>query len=289
MGTQRIQMKTVEEQMTGYTPIYSPIYPLLINGKARQYDAKVGQMNFKRATTVGDIRGKRITPKDTVMQRIAVADATRAYKKYFDANQYVSSSLQDQDEVSDVVQEVLDEHQKAYDELVLFGGGTSSGNVVNNGLYYSADPYYTTESEGAISGSGDAKLTDLHDTFLVDATKANALSGNKLAIFFGTSLLPIYNGVYASAVKPFKTVLGEVLGSDYTLAQLPADVTPSGDDGWLIVNMDQVRLHYAALPSLLDQGYDARNMEYWFNFMYGSSMLEVLAKNGVIHRQVAVS
>ncbi len=93
--TNQIVLRSVEQFMSDYTPIYQPIYPLALTGKAQQYERQVGKLDFRRVQTVGDIRAKHITPKDSEMQQIAVMEGKKTFKKYFLANQFVRSDLQD--------------------------------------------------------------------------------------------------------------------------------------------------------------------------------------------------
>jgi hypothetical protein len=67
---------------------------------------------------------------------------------------------------------------------------------------------------------------------------------------------------------------------------MPAAVTPSNANGWIIANLDQAKLNYTALPSLKSQGINEESMYAWFNFMMGSMMLEVLASGAVIRQPV---
>jgi hypothetical protein len=92
--------------------------------------------------------------------------------------------------------------------------------------------------------------------------------------------------LYANTDAPFKRVLGEVLGSDYTVVKLPAAVTPSGTNGWIVVNLDQVELHYTTVPKLDDQGVNAENKYSWHNFLVGSMMLEVKVLNAIVRQPV---
>lgn len=278
--TNKLQLKDVDQFMADYTPIYNPIYPLFMS-KSQSYSEEVGKVNFKRLEAVGDIRGHHITPKDTEIKQIGVVEKSKTFKKYFLANQFVQSSLQDQGQVEDIVRQVLDEHQKHMDDLFLLGEGTSDGSVVNNGLFWSGDANHTTESSVEIDTDADS-LIDLHAKVLQNVDDADQIAGRKVIIFYGTSVLPLYDGVYAASSRPFKTVLREVLGGNYSTVKMPSAVTPSGANGWVIANLDQVKLHYTALPSLKAQGVNDEKMYSWHNFLMGSCMLEVLASGGII-------
>lgn len=285
MNTSNVALRTVEQFMADYTPIYQPVYPLLM-GKSQSYSEQVGQLDFRRVQTVGDIRAKHVTPKDTTIRKIAVSESKKSFYKYFLANQYTISTLQDQQGTEEVVSMVLDEHQKQMDELVLFGEGTANNNVVNNGLFYSADPNFTEES--SVSVASTDRLYDLHNKVVANANKAEQLSGRKVIIFYGTNILPLYDSLYPEAVVAFKKALLDVLGADYSTFRMPPEITPSAH-GWMIVNLDQVKTHYTAVPSLKEQGTNSEMGYNWFNFLMGSTMVEVLAKNAIIKQPATLA
>lgn len=288
MSTNKIALRTVEEYMGDYSPVYKPIYPLFLP-KSQKYAPEVGKTDFRRITAVSDLRTKPITPKDTEIRQIAVMEGKKTFKKYFLANQYVHSDLQDRQGVEEVVSQVLDEHHIQADEMLLKGDSpTGSGSdVLNNGLFYSGDANYTLETSTEIQNDNNW-LTDFHTKVMVSAAKADQVSGRKLIIFYGTGLLPLFNSVYSSAVKPFKSVLTEILGSNFSFVQLPSSPTPSSTNGWIIVNLDQVKLHYTVLPQLLAQGHNEEKLYYWHNFLMGSMMLEVLAKDAIIRQPATI-
>ncbi len=221
------------------------------------------------------------------MRQIGVNETSKTFKKYFLANQFVQSALQDQRGVEDVVSQVLDEHQKQADELLLLGEGTSSSNMINNGLFWSGDANYTLNSSVEIDTDADS-LIDLHTKIMSNAADADQISGRKAIIFYGTNATTRFDGIYTATNQPFKRVLADVLGSNYSLLKMPTAVTPASSHGWIIVNLDQVKLHYTTLPSLKDQGVNDEKMYAWFNFLMGSMMLEVLASGAIIRQPITI-
>lgn len=282
--TNKIVLRTVEEFMGGYTPVYQPLYPLFLS-KSQQYASEVGKLEFRRVNAVGDIRAKHLTPKDTEIRQIAVMEGKKSFKKYFLANQFTLSEFQDRQGVEDVVAQVLDEHQIQADELFLLGEGTSASTMLNNGLFWSSDSNYTLETSTEVKkGTAEDYLLSLHQLVMVSASKANQVAGRKVIVFYGTTILPLFNAVYPGGVNPWKTVLQQVLGANYSLVEMPSAPTPSGTAGWIVANLDQTKLHYTALPQLMAQGNNEEKMYLWFNFLMGSSMLEVLAKDAIIRQ-----
>ncbi len=287
MGTNKIVLRTVQEIMADYVPVYQPLYPLLL-GKSQSWSEQVGRIDFKRLVAVGDIRGKHVTPKDTEIRQVNVSEGTKIFKKYFEAIQFQQSLLQDSLQVEDVVKQVLDEHHKVMDERVLFGEGTSAlTDVINNGLFWSNDTNYLLQSSDAITGTD--KLIDLHATVMAQAQIADQVAGRKVIVFYGSAIIPYFDGVYAANPVPFKKVLGETLGSNYSLMKMPPGLTTQSESGFLIVNLDQVKLHYTVLPTLKANGSNEEKGYSWWNFLMGSTMVECLALDAIIHQPLTVS
>jgi hypothetical protein len=283
VGTNKPVMKTTQQYQSDFVMTYSPIVGLFLP-KSQQYDEKVGKLELRRIEAVGDIRGKRYTPKDTHVHQINVTEREKTFKKYFDKSQFVISGLQDNENVDEVVNQVLDEHNAQMDERFLMGDapGTTPGTQLNNGLFLSSDSNYTLESSTEIA-FGNTRLSDFHTKVVGTAQKSDQIAGRKLIMFYG-NVVPLFNSLYATSQVAWKQALQDVLGPDYALAVMPEEITPSGANGWIVANLDQCKLHYITLPKLVASGYDERNDEYWFNFLQASCMLEVLAKNGVIHQ-----
>ena len=287
MATNKIIVRTQEEVMNDYTPEYSPLYSLFLP-KSQAYPEEVGEVTFRRATALGDIRAKNITPKDTEIKQIAVGDTSKSFKKYFKAVQYTQSNFQSTEGNESVVSQVIDEHQKQFDEMFLTGEGTAANNVLNNGLFYSADANYLLESSAVVAaGTAADHLKDMHAKIMATVAKANVLDGPKVLLIYGAVAIAKYDSLYATSDNAFKKVLGEALeGDDWSVVKIPAEITPASVNGWIAVNMNQIKLHYVALPSLKDQGVNAEKMYTWHNFVMGSMMVEVLKKNGIIRQPV---
>jgi hypothetical protein len=281
MPTNKPALRTIEQTMFDYVPTYQPIYPLFL-GRAQQHEGVVGKNEFRRIATVGDIRQKHITPKDTEMHRISVTEGKKYYKRYFLANQFALSHLQAQEGTQQVINECLDEHQKQMDELILLGEGTSASTMINNGLYWSDDANYTLNSSAEIASSGSGTLVNLHAQIMGQSEIANVLAGKKVLVVYGGTIEKV-NALYSNAV-PFIKTLSEALGSNYSIAKLPSAVTPNSASGYMIVNLDQIKVHYTKLPMLDDQGSNDEKKYFWFNFIMGSCMVDCLAANAIIRQ-----
>lgn len=286
MSTQKIVLKSTEELNLGYTPTYQPLWPLVMAGaQTNQYAPQVGQVTYKKLEAVGDIRAKHITPKDTEMALIAAGESSKAFKKYFLGNRFVTSNFQDQQGVEDVIGEVLDEQNKQLDDLLLLGEGSAANNVVNNGLYWSGDPNYTLESSAAISATD--RLYDLHSKVMVTAAKADQIAGQKMLIMYG-NVKPLLNSLFPSVAASFRQKLVESLPG-YDIVEMPDAVTPSSSNGWIIVNKGQIKVNYTAVPQLSGRGFNEEEQYYWFNFLMGSLMVDVKVANGIIRQPTTLA
>lgn len=287
MPTNQIVLKTVEEFNRDYTPVYSPLFPLLLAaGNSRQYPMEVGKLNFNTIEAVSDIRNKRITPKDTHIHQINAIGVAKTFKKYFNASQYMQSQFQDNADAQRVVSQVIDENNIAFDDLMLFGEGSSTSTMLNNGLFWSNDPNYTLEGSANIASTGSGRVHNLYAQIATNAAKANGLAGRKLLMPYGTNVTATMLALFPNSEQSLLSKLQTNFGPDYTVVPVPTSLY-SATDGLIIVNIDQVMLHYTGVPQLLSRGLDEQNMKYWFNFVHGSSMVEVLAKNGIIRQPVA--
>jgi hypothetical protein len=287
MPTNKVMLRSVEQFMADYKPIYTPIYSAFL-GNSQAYSQEAGKISFNRLEAVSDLRAKHLTPKDTVIDQISVIESSKIFKKYFLGKQFIQSALQDNSRTEQVIAQVLNEHVKHMDDLFLLGEGTSNSTMINNGLFWSGDANYSLESSVDYGDISDDPLVDLHKQMMITMQRAKQIDGQKLVIVYGTELLPYFNGVYAASSIPFKTVLsGALAGDSFAFAELPADVTPASANGWIVATLPQVKLHYTALPALKDQGVNPEKMYSWHNFLMGSCMVDVLCEDAIIRQPAA--
>lgn len=277
MSTNKIVVKNSEEFMSDYQPVYQPLFGLFL-AKSQSYSAKIGKVDFRRAEAVGDLDAAFLSPKDTEMKQIAVADGKKSFNKYFLGTQYIQSDMQDDEGNDDVIAQVLDQHNKQADRLMLFGGGTSTANIKNNGLILSTDTNHQTNASEAI-----ADLLDLHSTVMSVVEDASSVAGEKTLLFYGTAAATRLNSLHATSPVSVRKTLQDALGAGINIASIPSEVAPAGS-GVVLVNRSMTKLHYTVLPKVEDNGVNTEKKYAWWNFLMGSMMVEVLAKKGVIHQ-----
>lgn len=285
MTTQKNVLRSIDETITNYVPTYRAIYPLFLP-RGRQYQAEVGKINYKQIDAMGDIRAKHYTPKDTEMQTISTGESAKLFHKYFMANKYTVSTLQDLNEIQRIQTQVLEEHQKQADEF-LFMGDPVNGTQTNNSLYLSNDTNYIVN--GSEEVDVNANQNKLHELVVSVAEEANNIAGRKLLFHYGTELNKVWNSLWTSGPKPFKSLLQEVLGPDYVQIQLPSSLVPNTAQGFKIVNLDHTILNYTLVPTIDDQGTNLEMKYHWFNFIFGSMMVDVETKGAIIRQPVTLA
>lgn len=280
--TNKIVLRDIDEFLTGYKPAYSPLKPLFM-GNAQQYTQEVGQVTFKRAEAMGDLDNEFFGPKQTEIKQILSKETSKVFKKYFLGSQYIQSTLQDTRGYEDVVAQVLDRHNIQDDNLFLTGGGTSDATVINNGLYFSNDPNYQKNSTATI-----ANLNEFYENMISVVQDADDVEGQKLVLLYGEDTIALYNSLFsATSVSFAKTIRDALAGVSF--AKMPTAIQPSGAEGYLVANLDQVKLHHVGLPKVDDQGINSEKKYAWTNFLMGSSMLEVLTPKGMVRQGLTIS
>ena len=271
--TNLIQLRSIEEFTNDFKPTYVPIMPLFLDG-AKQYSIEVGDVTAKTLNAVGDIRARMYGPKDTEMHQIDATTGSKKFSKYFFAAQYRQSNLQSREGYEAVVSQVLDEHNKQNDSLLITGDG------VNNGLLTSSDANYVTKSSVELAAVSGNYLASFYANVSALLQEAQELEGRILVMTYGSTLMPVYNGLFATTNVPFTKALSDAF-PEVSFAKMPSSVTPAGVNGMLIINLDQIRLLYTTLPKVYKQGVN-EEMDYaWTNFLMGSSAIDVKNKGGI--------
>lgn len=285
MSTNKIVLRSVDEFLMGYKPTYIPIMPLFM-GKSTAYTVEEGSINFNRLEAVGDLRSKLHGAKDTTIHMITAREGKKTFKKYFLGSKYIQSQLQDQKGYEDVVAQVLDEHNKQSDGLLADGGGTQPSDVINNGLIYSQDANYVlkTSYEVQKDAAGD-HLADFYQKIVSIVQEADDVDGRKVVFLYGDSVIAKYNSLFVENKASFAKALSDAL-PQVTFVKVPKAITPANSNGFIVVNMDQVHMHYTLLPTVKAQGINEEMMYAWTNFLMGSVMLEVLVSGGIVRQPV---
>lgn len=275
--TNKIVLRSIEQFLADFTPSYAPIMPLFMEN-AQQYAVEVGTADFKRATTVGDIRNRLYTPKDTELHQIQSNEFKKTFKKYFLASQYVQSNLQDRRGYETVVAEVLDEHNIQNDELML-------GNSINSGLFTSSDANYVTNGSYEVQKDANGNhLADMYAKIIDELENVSNVSGRKLVMLYGANVITKFNSMFPSTNIPFAKAIADGtadFGDDVSFAKMPKQITPASSHGFLIITVPKVKLHYTTLPGIRSQGVNDEKEYAWTNFLMGSSMVDVLAKGAI--------
>ncbi len=283
--TNKVVLRTVDEFLMDFKPTYVPIMPLFM-GKSTAYSVEEGKINFNRLEAMGDLRSKLYGAKDSVMHVISAREGKKTFSKFFLGSKYIQSQLQDRQGYETVVSQVLDEHNKQGDGLLVNGGGTQPSDVVNNGLIFSQDANYVLKSSYEVQkDAASDHLADFYQKIVSIVQEADDIDGRKVVFLYGADVIAKYNSLFVENKASFAKALSDAL-PNVTFIKMPTAITPSGANGFIVVNMDQIHLHYTLLPTVRGQGVNEEEMYAWTNFLMGSCMLEVLAYSGIIRQPV---
>lgn len=282
MATNKIVVSSTEEFMASYRPKYNPLFGLLL-ANSKQYALEVGSIKFTQLNAVGDIRARHLTPKDNMLKQITVASGSKSFKKYVLGNQFIQSEFQEKGDIDGVVAQVLDEEMKQFDEITLLGEGTAANNVVNNALYWSADANYVLNSSATIAATTTTQA-ELYAKIQSVMGSAREVSGPKAIVLYGTTTLATLDSLFPSTNDSFRGILDAGLEDSETIVRMPAGITPAGANGFMVLSLDEILMHYLTIPKVLNQGVNEEKLHSWHNFILGSSMIEVQAPGAIIRQ-----
>lgn len=278
MQTGKIVLREIEEMMNDFKPTYIPLMPLFLS-VAQVYKIEEGKIKFTSLDAVGDLRAKLMGAKDSELHTINSKEGSKTFNKYFFGAKYKQSNLQDTAGYERVTGQTLDEHNVQNDELFM-------GTDVNSGLYTSTDPNYDLKASYEVKKDSDGEhLADLYQKMISTVEEANAVDGEKLVLVYGENMIAKYNGLFGKTNTAFSKTLGDALPG-VNIEKIPKKITPAGENGFVVVNMNQIKVHYCTLPKILDQGVNAEDMYTWTNFIIGSSMVDCLVKGAILRQPV---
>lgn len=281
--TNKIVMRTVEEFLADYKPVYVPILPIFISAVSQAYAVEAGKVNFTRLEAVGDLRAKMIGPKDTEVHQVGAKESKKTFSKYFFGAQFIQSIFQDRQGYEDVVAQVLEENNKFADELLSLGEGTDAASAKNAGLYWSQDANYVLKTSVEVAKASDGThVADLYAQIIAAIETARQIDGQIVVFLYG-DVITKFNQLFGATSRPLSSVLADA-APNVSFIKLPSNMVPGSAHGFIVVNMDQVKLHYTTLPTVQNQGTNEEKNYAWTNFLVGSMMLEVLV-SGAITRQ----
>lgn len=278
MQTGKIVLREIEEMMNDFKPTYIPLMPLFLTASV-VYKIEEGKIKFTSLDAVGDLRAKLMGAKDTEMHVINSKEGSKTFNKYFFGAKYKQSNLQDTAGYERVTGQTLDEHNVQNDELFL-------GTPENSGLYTSTDPNYDLKASYEVKKDTDGEhLADLYQKMVSAVEEANTVDGQKVVLVYGDDMIAKFNGLFGKTNTPFSKAIADAL-PEVSFNKMPKKITPAGANGFMVVNMDQIKVHYCTLPKVMGQGVNEEDMYTWTNFIIGSSMVDVLVKGGILRQPV---
>lgn len=279
MNSSHIGTADIDKMNESYNPAYAALVSLFLP-KSEEYEAKEGSVNFKEVETVGDVKAKRISPKDTELELINTRISKKVFNKYYHGIKYTVSELQSDESFQKTIDQVLDEHLKQFDEIFV------TGDTHNNGLLASSDTNYVLKASQPVGTTTPAKQAALLPLIAGIAEDMKSIAGSKTLYYYGIS--DVINSIDTNGIS-FKKLLNEVVGEEIELVKIPTEAlgaTYGALKGFVVVAHDHVSLNYTALPHVKASAMNEEGGYRWARFLSGSSMLEVNAKGAVQHQPV---
>lgn len=280
-ATNKPILRTAEEFAGQYTPVYPAIYPMFLSGgQAKPYERVEGTQKVKGVEAIGDMIAKKFSSKDTMIHQLHGKAKEFVFDKNFYLAEYKTGINQSTEGDPQLVQEFLDNQNLKLDQLLLFG------DEGNQGLYTNNSANYVTES--AISSIDPTDKHAFFEAIMASAEEADKNAGSKVLMLYGEMTRRLWRaGLFETGQASVQSNLMTALGSEYTPVLMPAQVTPSSVEGWLIINMNKIRVHHHGAP-WMEMGEDAPRRLRYTHFLIGSVGVELL-HNGAILKQAVTA
>lgn len=277
-ATNKPVIKTSEEFAEGYSPVYSPIYPLFLSGAhAVAYERVEGKHTVKGVEALGDMFAKKFTAKDTLKHQLHGKATSFQFDKNFYLAEYKTGKNQSTEGDQSLVNEFLDNQNVLLDQLLLFG------DEGNQGLYTNNSSNYVTE--GAIANIDPANKREFFEAITATADEADKLAGSKILMLYGETTRKLWRaGLFETGVASVRDRLMTALGPEYTPIVLPSQVTPMAE-GWMIINLNQIKVHHHGAP-WMEPGEDASARKRFVHFLIGSVGVELKQVGAIIKQEV---
>lgn len=278
-GTNKPILRSSEEFASNYTPVYPAVYPMFLSGAhSKPYERIEGTQNVKGVEAIGDMLAKKFSSKDTLIHQLHGKDKTFTFDKNFWLAEYKTGINQSSEGDPELVNEFLDNQNVLLDQLLMFG------DEGNQGLYTNNSSNFVTE--GAIGSIDDSDKNAFFEAIMATAEEADKMAGSKILMPFGTVTRKLWRaGLFSTGQASVKGNLMQALGSEYTPMAMPQQITPNGEEGWLVINMNKIRVHNHGAP-WMEPGEDAPRRSRYVHFLLGSVGVELLAKGAIIKQVV---
>lgn len=277
MATDNLIFPTVEEQMQAITLDYAPLFST-INGVP--HAAKIENVTFKTVRGDDEIVAQTINAQDTEAAHVKVGETSKNYAKSFKGLEYVESTLNAKTALPGINAKVIKALTKQLDAEIWNG-------TDNNGIIVSSDDNHITEDSVALNGTGETalnnlialgdKLQRLVETTSSSATYRLALYGDQMRAYFKRVL---GNGNMFGSI--FRQAFPNV-----QILEVPANLETT-NNGIVVIAPQLVDLHYTRFPQIEASGVDQRHSEVWVKYLYGTAMVDVKERGGIIVQPVTI-
>lgn len=277
-ATNKPIVRTAEEFAAEYSPVYPAIYPAFLTGAhSKPYERVEGTQKVKGVEAIGDMIAKKFSAKDTLIHQLHGKATEFNFDKNFYLAEYKTGINQSTEGDPQLVAEFLDNQNVKLDQLLLYG------DEGNQGLYTNSSNYYVSES--AIGSIDPSNKNEFFEAIMATAEEADKLAGSKVLMLYGETTRKLWRaGLFSTGVASVQANLMTALGSEYTPMLMPSQVAPNAE-GWLVINMNKIRIHNHGAP-WMEPGEDAPRRLRYVHFLIGSVGVELMQTGAIIKQEV---
>lgn len=282
MSTDVIEgLKTKEEYLETVQFSYYPV-SLAIREKEKHDIAGAETIKFRSLDVENEsIVAENLTAGQTEVAHIKAREGTKNYNKVLKGAKIMQSVRNfGFNKIPQLISKIVRGYSIIFDKIVLFGGDG------NNGIINTADP------EAIAMDSVEIDMTASEQSILNQIVKVLANAKRKVSDTTASTSILIY--VYGSKLlNALDTItyngksVREAMQAAWpqaTFVEVAGLVNDTDKEGMSIISQDLVTLHYSALPSMSDDGYNAENKYFWADFEVGSAMVDVREYGALINQ-----
>lgn len=271
---------TKEQLMENVVLDYAPFYTIF---KGVAHEAKIENVKFTTIRGDDDIVAKAVNAQDTERKHVKSGAISKTFAKFFKGVQYAEDIRQARSALPAINNKILKAFHKQLDSEIWNG-------TDNNGVVSSSDPNHISNNSVTIpltisGNNGIDKLVEVFNALRTQVENTSSSSNYEFAVY-GTDLKAYLLKILSNG-STYSKVLRDAFPG-LRLLEVPANLS-SASNGIVVVCPDIVELDYTLLPQIENSGTDSRNNEVWCNYIYGTAMVDVKEKGGLIVQPISIS
>lgn len=272
---------TREQLMQSVILDYAPFYTVF---QGELNAAKIENVKFTTIRGDDEIVAKAMNAQDTERAHVKSGAYSKYYAKFFKGVQYAENIRQANSALPTINNKIIKAFHKQLD-LEIWNG------VDNNGVLISNDPNHILNTDASLpatinGNNGVDALVSLVSDLKTQVENTSSSSKFNLA-FYGKDLKKYLLKTLSNGTT-YGKILRDSLSSGIGFLDVPSNLA-ANSNGIVVICPDIVKLQYTLLLQVEASGEDQRNNEVWVNYIYGTAMVDVKEKGGIIAQPVNIA